>query len=287
MPVFIGDPGVDDAIALGVLASQGAPLPLVVATGGNVDVDAAAVVAAGVAATLGLDVPVQAARTLGLTVRPPAEGEEEPPHGADGFGGHAGALPTGRPAADFTPAALRGADVFASGPLSAVAAALEDSAVPRRVLWMGGAICGGSFTAAAEFNAWCDPVAADRVLSSGVPVDVVPLEATTPVRLDQGDLRRWAGASPSARVLAAAAGARLARGAAVPHDAVAAVAWLAPELFEWEARTVRCEPAGRHTRGALVVDRRGPPGGTSTRVAVDVDAAAVRRLIVDSIAALP
>lgn len=197
------------------------------------------------------------------------------------------ALPHAPAAEDFQPHLLDTTDVFASGPLSAVSAAIEAGAVPSRVMWMGGAIGGGNITAAAEFNAWCDPSAADLVLTSGVPVDIVPLDVTTRVRLARSDIERWNGASLTANILGAAFSAMLDRGESTPHDAVAAIAWLAPDRFAWESHHVRCETSGTHTRGALIVDRRPWGAQGSTQVAVDIDDIAVRRQIVESIASLP
>ncbi len=77
------------------------------------------------------------------------------------------------------------------------------------------------------------------------------------------------------------------RGEPTPHDTVAAVACLLPELFSWETRYVRCETSGAQTKGALVVDRRSWATGGTTRVAVEVDDRAVRRRIVDATASLP
>jgi inosine-uridine nucleoside N-ribohydrolase len=54
------------------------------------------------------------------------------------------------------------------------------------------------------------------------------------------------------------------------HDAVAAVAWIHPELFTWEPMALRCEPSG-----ALVPAEDRPP----VEVAVEVDVDAVRALI--------
>lgn len=285
--VFVADPGVDDALALGVLVAHDLAPSLVVATAGNVDVDVAAAVASRLVVALGLRCPVQAGRQLSLTRRPHPPGQDHAVHGDDGFGGRLDDLPLASEPDDFDPTALHGVDVFASGPLTAVAAALDAGAEPERVLWMGGGICGGNITAAAEYNAWCDPAAADRVLTSGVPIQVVPLEVTTQVRLDHDDMARWSTASASGALLSGACTTMLERGEAVPHDAVAAVAWFAPELFDWEPRHVRCESTGEHTRGALVVDRRPRAEDGPIRVAVDVDDVAVRRAIVDAIASLP
>jgi inosine-uridine nucleoside N-ribohydrolase len=72
----------------------------------------------------------------------------------------------------------------------------------------------------------------------------------------------------------------------IPHDAVATVALLSPELFAWEDRWVRCEVNGQWTRGMTVVDRR--PHGTkgSVRVAVGVNVDAVKERIFEAVRAL-
>jgi inosine-uridine nucleoside N-ribohydrolase len=283
MVVFVGDPGVDDAVAIGVLAEHGVDLELVVATAGNVDVEPAATVAARLAGALGLRCPVRAARGSRLVRRPHREGRDLKVHGDDGLGGQVDRLPSAPEAADLRHDGLAGAEVFACGPLTVVAEALDAGTVPTRITWMGGGLEGGNTTVAAEFNAWCDPEAVDQVLTSGVPVDVVPLDVTTRVHLGAVDLDRWRG-SLVGSVLADAYGAMIGRGEPVPHDAVAAVAWLQPELFEWSSRPLRCDTTGTATRGALL---SGDPSATSaTRVAVDLDVAEVHRRIVDAIAAL-
>lgn len=286
MVVFVGDPGVDDAVALGVLACHGVDLELVVATAGNVDVEPAATVAARLVAALALTGPVQAARQSALVRRPEREGRDLTVHGSDGLGGQVDRLPAAPVAGDLQPALLHHADVFACGPLTAVAEAMDAGAMPTRVTWMGGGLQRGNTTAHAEFNAWCDPAAVDRVLCSGVPVDVVPLDVTTQVHLGSNDLARWRGTSLVGTVLADAYDAMIGRGDPVPHDAVAAVAWLQPELFDWSAQPLRCDTSSTPTRGALVTGEAGSSDEV-VRAATGVDASAVRDVIVRAIAALP
>jgi inosine-uridine nucleoside N-ribohydrolase len=72
--------------------------------------------------------------------------------------------------------------VVAVGPLTNVATALqrEPRIVERieRLSIMGGAIGLGNWTPSAEFNIYADPEAADVVFRSGIPITLVPLEAT-------------------------------------------------------------------------------------------------------------
>ena len=163
--------------------------------------------------------------------------------------------------------------LLVTGALTVVAAALQADQPVDRVVWMGGAVAGGgNMTAAAEFNAWLDPEACDRVLASGVPLAMVPLDITHQVSFDPAELGVMAGLGAVAGLSAQACAHFHATGApAYPHDAVAAVAWLHPELFEWEERWVRCELAGTWTRGMTVVDRRPHGVGGAVRIPAGVD----------------
>jgi inosine-uridine nucleoside N-ribohydrolase len=78
-----------------------------------------------------------------------------------------------------------GATLLALAPLTDVALALGRGADPERVVAMAGALhVPGNMGAGherSEFNLWIDPVAARRVLASGVAVELVPLDATNDV----------------------------------------------------------------------------------------------------------
>lgn len=267
------DPGVDDAVALATLHGLGVVPDRVVAHGGNVPSAVAARVAAGICALLGWDLTVEVGPD-------PAIDLAERYHGADGFGGAVTMLPDA-PTQRFEPGSLDGADVLALGPLTPLV-----GETPARITWMGGGVaCGGNTTACAEFNAWADPEAADAVLTSGVPLRMIPLDATWQVRLRAADLARFGDGPPAARALAAAcASFRGREDEPCPHDAVAAVAWLEPALFSWELRHVRCELDGTHTRGMTVIDRRplGRPG-EHVEVTVALDAGAVHDRIVEAV----
>ncbi len=64
---------------------------------------------------------------------------------------------------------------------------------------MGGAIDGpGNVTSHAEFNFYCDPAAADRVLASGVPVTVIGLNVCDRVQVGPDRRGFEAGDSPGA-----------------------------------------------------------------------------------------
>jgi purine nucleosidase len=189
-PVLVVDTdgGVDDAQALLMLLGAGRVPALVTTVFGNVALEAAtrnvlATLASGGAG----DVPVHpgAARPL---LAPRIEARHI--HGEDGLGG--APRPAGLPAAREEGAvdALRGllraatpasVDLLFLGPLTNLAILLSlDPGVAvavRRLVIMGGTLEGrGNTTPAAEFNIVSDPEAARIVLTSGLPIELVPWE---------------------------------------------------------------------------------------------------------------
>lgn len=275
------DPGIDDAVALAALAGRrrDPDLAAVVAGAGNVPVPVAWRNAAGLVALLGLDVPVGAGSPRALSGAAIARGPSS--HGPDGLGGLADRLPpVGDPPAEG--GALVGGDVIATGPLTDVARALRAGRRVARVVWMGGSASGidGAAAVGAEFNAAADPSAADEVLGSAIRVGVVPVEITAQVGVRSDDVAAWRSGPAAARLCADLVDRR--RGGRWPvvlHDPVAVVAAVEPDLFRWEDRVLRCRPGG--VLAAAPEPRAGPP----CAVAVAVDASAVRRRIVEAVAA--
>ncbi|MFK4730658.1 nucleoside hydrolase [Agromyces mediolanus] len=161
--------------------------------------------------------------------------------------------------------------VIALAPLTNVAVLLRmhPEVAPRiaRIVMMGGAIGAGNATAAAEFNVWHDPEAAEIVLTSGVPVVMYGLEPfyTATVGAD-----RIAELGRSADPVARAAGSLLAHlagvtededrvgsaGAAAIGDAGTVAAVIDPALLRLHRAPVRVALAEGPTRGCTVVDLR-------------------------------
>lgn len=138
------------------------------------------------------DVPVACGSTE------PIEGDNAFPTSfravADSLGGvllPEGGDPSDLPAEELLAEVIADSDqpvlIYADGPLTNIAALLNDSPDLENVAGitlMGGAIevPGNTFdNPDAEWNIWVDPVAADRVLGAGYPVTVVPLDATNDV----------------------------------------------------------------------------------------------------------
>lgn len=250
LPVVICDPGVDDFLALLVLTGAGSPPRAVIGTAGNVDAELAYCNAAGTVALLGLSCPVAKGPNRGFIGPYPDNGD--PFHGSDGLGGIGSQLPAiVRPGKPPDPLPLIGGSVLATGALTVVAEALSSGRPITEVVWMGGAVgCGGNMTPTAEFNAWLDPEACDRVLSSGLPLAMVPLDVTHMVPFTSEDLTAMSELGQLAALAARACSHFHDQGRQMfPHDAIAAVAHLNPELFEWEERWVRCELNGTWSAG--------------------------------------
>jgi inosine-uridine nucleoside N-ribohydrolase len=117
--------------------------------------------------------------------------------------------PESLPAADYLADRLREPGkpvrILALGPLTNLAAALRGLGASRpsleRIVIMGGALDvpgnlgdGGVFKTSnktAEWNIFVDPFAADIVFRSGLPIRLVPLDATNQVKIDAAFLKEF------------------------------------------------------------------------------------------------
>jgi inosine-uridine nucleoside N-ribohydrolase len=192
--LFDTDPGIDDAMALLMLARDARAELLGISTVfGNADVDTTTANALALCHRFGIDVPVARGASRPLARVPRAFPVQI--HGRDGLGDVAPHPPHGR-AAEPADAARFICDMaqrhdgeltlLAVGPLTNLALALAlDPQLPRRVrdvVVMGGAFGtlghGGNATPVAEANVYCDPHAADAVFGAAWPVTVVGLDVT-------------------------------------------------------------------------------------------------------------
>ena len=154
--------------------------------------------------------------------------------------------------------------IVALGPLTNIARALDaDADAMRRVgrlIVMGGAIeTPGNVTAAAEFNFHVDPLAADRVLTSGMRITLVALDVTRQVRLRrhlvQAALR--GDRSPLARAIRHFTRPLASSHGGMPlHDPLAMTLAIDPGIVRTRPLPVRVETRGLHTRGMSIADRR-------------------------------
>lgn len=296
------DPGIDDAVALAMaLFDPRLEVQAVTAVAGNVNAEQAS---RNVQAVVDqLDPP----RLPRVGAASPAERELASSidlYGADGLGN-----------ANFPVAELHqrhasekvmfdeirlspgSVTVLALGPLTNVAAALRRdpnwATQVGHIIFVGGTVTSpGNVTAAAEFNAYCDPAAAREVFQSPTTKTMIPLDVTEQIVLtydlfDQlpDELSRVGRFLRKILPYAFRSYRQYLGMEGIPlHDAVGVVAALHPELFTFQEMSGDVETAGILTLGQTVFDRRRRPDWRpNMAVAVDVDAAGVIDAILRSL----
>jgi len=188
--------------------------------------------------------------------------------------------------------------IVAMGPLTNIAGAFRRdpslAAQTGQLMIMGGAFGGGgNVTPAAEFNFFCDPLAARDVLRQPTTMTLIPLDITRQIVMTFADLDRLPSDSTKAgrflrRILPfmfrthrqeyGLEGIRL-------HDTVSLAAVLHPELFTTERMAIDVETQGELTMGATVADRRPlPQWRHNVYMATKVDAAAVVDVVMRCVA---
>jgi pyrimidine-specific ribonucleoside hydrolase len=290
------DPGIDDALAiLLALASPEVDLRLVTSVHGNVELAQTTENALRVLHLAGRsDVPV-AAGARGALVHPQAERAGHV-HGTEGLGGVA--LAPSPAAVDPRPAVVALAELLESSPEPVTVAAIgpltnlalllgvyPDAArrIGRLVVMGGSAARGGNVTAAAEFNAWADPEAAQAVLTAGLPTVLVGLDVTLPTVLTRAGIDRFAAAGEVGATAAAVlqqyvdtARSRYGVDGVVVHDALALTEAIAPGTLGTVRRDVVVDTTLGAGRGQTLVDRRSvsrSPTAVEVAETVDGDAA--------------
>jgi pyrimidine-specific ribonucleoside hydrolase len=184
--------------------------------------------------------------------------------------------------------------ILALGPLTNLAEALgADPQLAQRIerlVVMGGAVAApgnlGDSVAGnrtAEWNIYIDPLAADRVLRSGVPVDLVPLDATNALPVTSAFTRRLArdSATPAAALAAQLLEGQLAAdmGELDFWDPLAATLAVDEELAPWGEQRIAVVTAEGPESGRTAVD----PGGSPVRVAGAPERAAFEQHLLDSL----
>src|SRR4051812_34757981 len=270
------DPGIDDALAiLLALASPEVDLKLVTTVHGNVELAQTTENARRVLHLGGrADVPVAAGARSSL-VHPQAERAGHV-HGTAGLGGVQ--LPPSPASLDPRPAVVALADVLLSSPEPVTVATIGPMTnlglllgvfpgaaerIGRLVVMGGSAALGGNVTAAAEFNVWADPEAAQAVLTAGLPTTLVGLDVTVPTVLTEEGIARFAAAGHVGATAAAIlqqyvdhARTSYAATGVVVHDALALTEVIVPGTLGTVRRSVVVDTTLGAGRGQTLVDRR-------------------------------
>ena len=310
-PVILdGDPGHDDAVNI-LLAHASPELEVlgVSTTYGNVGLERTTRNALVTLALIGSETPVYAGADRPLLV---PRLSAETVHGQTGLDGPLLPSPTreaqGLHAALFIIQEVRArphqVTLLPTGPLTNLALALrlapDIAPLVRQIIWMGGSLDVGNWTPAAEFNALCDPHAAQIVFSSGVPLVMFGLNAThqaiaTPQRIAAiRALSSQDGGTPVGEVVAQLleffAGHHRERygweGGPL-HDPLTCAYLLAPELFVTQPMFVEVDTSGGPSSGRTNCDLWNLTGkAPNAEVALQVDADGFYELLTERLGRL-
>ncbi|MHA3979349.1 nucleoside hydrolase [Halovulum sp. GXIMD14794] len=285
------DPGIDDAIAI-LYALRHPDLDVVALTtvAGNIGLSVTTRNAGRICALANVPTPVHAgaAAPLGKEPRP-----ETGIHGNDGLGGVEFPEPEAAPASEDAVAAMialleahppQTVDLHCLGPLTNLALLLQRAPEAarriRRVIAMGGAVDEpGNVGPKAEFNIAHDPHAAATVLAAGLPLTLIPLDATRQLRADAAYIAalRETGFAPaiaSAALIEAYFAATNGAESRPLHDPCVPLLAQHPDLFRIEERSLDVEL----DTGALV------PGPHKLSVAMGLDADPLRAALLQGLA---
>ena len=293
------DMGFDDIAAILVVQSAGLAIDGISLVFGNATLDAVCRNAAGAVASFGWSMPIHQGRAM-----PVLSALET----AQSILGESGIPTVGQSLPDAP--VLRKSDAFAAlcnwlegagekrilalGPLTNIAAlclARPDLAARISDLtWMGGGLTSGNHTASAEFNAFADPEALAIVLSHGLPLRMVDLDACRKVTASPTDVLpiRAAGgrnAGLIADLLEGFIGIATSRGrdAMALYDPVAAVGFISDHLG-WQQARIDVELHASLTRGRTVVETRAEKVAEfNAQFAASVDAGAAKVAILEAL----
>jgi inosine-uridine nucleoside N-ribohydrolase len=312
LPLIIdSDPGLDDALAIGLaVARPEIDLLAVTTVGGNADVRHCTENALRLLNVYGRpDIPVAegaADAIVGAMIRAPEI------HGESGIGrtilppSPASARPEGAVAlmAQILRESAEPVVIAPVGPLTNIGLLLRlHPELADRIAHlsiMGGSIGEGNRTVSAEFNIYADPEAADIVFRSGVPITMMGLDITHQALLDGGAVERLrATGTVSGGVAAELVDFALDRErqwyghpSAAIHDAVAVGHLAIPDLVSVAPYHVEIDTTDGPSRGRTICEghpRRLVRHGwePNAEVGIHLDPARFEDLLVEAYAALP
>lgn len=302
--IFDTDPGIDDAMALLLLARHpDVELVGVTTVFGNADIATTTRNALHLKERFGLAAPV------GAGAAGPLVGEAEPPptfvHGMNGLGDillpevleQADPRPAHRLIIDLVRAAPGTISILAVGRMTNLALALREApeitGLVNRIVVMGGAFGRnghtGNVTPVAEANIWGDAMAADIVFGADWPLTIVPLDVTQETHMSDsflGDLAEVGGEDGRFVRAVSAFYQNFHRESAgidgfYVHDSSAVAFALHPEFYRTERGAIRVATEGIAIGQTMIKpdNRRFPPGAWDGRpsqtICVGVNAPAV------------
>lgn len=301
------DPGADDALAiLLILASPEIQLEAITTVHGNVGIEKTTRNALAILEFLKADIPVAKGCSRPLIKSPHNWGDAV--HGASGLGQAKLPEPKSKPvdlhAVDYLIhrflAEPKELSLFAVGPLTNLAMAIRKeprfAEAVKDLVIMGGAVrSGGNVTPLAEFNIHEDAHAAHIVFNSGIPITLIPLDATYKCLLTPADIERLLKtASPVAHFIRDVMADYMAfysryegfTGCAL-HDPLTVAALVAPELLHLEEHYVDVDISGGVSTGKTYADfMKVAKKPANMKVALDVKGREFVELFVERMEAL-
>ena len=205
------------------------------------------------------------------------------------------ALPSEKLIIDCVRAHPEEVSILCLGPLTNLARAFQrDPVLPTlidQIVMTGGSLDGrGNITPCAEFNFYFDPKSAQQVLKSRTTKTLIPLDVTRQVtfglqfleELPKEDSRTGYFLRQVLPHAFRAYRQQLGLESITLNDAVGALAFVEPDLFEYEPMGGDVETEAGLTRGVLVTDRREQPEWRpNMSVATSIRADSARQYIVD------
>lgn len=288
-PIIIDtDPGIDDAVALGIaLFARELDVRLITTVSGNVGIEHVTNNALKLLTFWNLDVPVARGATRPL-LREVKDASEV--HGVTGMAGYDFPEPDlknllATTAVEATYQTLKQSEekitIVAIGPLTNIALLLREHPEIKEkiaeIVLMGGALGRGNFGVLSEFNIAIDPEAAKIVFESGLSIAMAPLDVGLKAlvypqdseeirQMNQtGDMiyslfKRYRGGSFNT-------GLKM-------YDSCAIAYLLKPDMFTVQNVFVGIETRGEYTSGATVIDLKASLGkDANCKVCVDIDKA--------------
>lgn len=170
--------------------------------------------------------------------------------------------------------------IIATGPLTNLSLIIQKDLkalkMVKEIIIMGGAVkTGGNVTPYAEFNIYCDPIAAKTVIESGLPITLVPLDVTHKVNLTSKNMeeRVIPFQNPFSKFIVEATGydtnRHLFRNKELIHlhDPLAVAVAIDPTLVEKERLRLHVETENGINYGRILINKE----GTTIDVSLNVD----------------
>ncbi|WP_066196016.1 MULTISPECIES: ribonucleoside hydrolase RihC [Gracilibacillus] len=298
-PIIIDtDPGIDDAVALGIaLYSEDLDVRLITTVNGNVNLEKVTYNMLRLMKFFNKQTPVAKGAGTPLIVEPVDASDI---HGETGMDGYEFEEPDNSLLLDEHAVTAMRREIIESkepvtlvpiGPLTNIALLLrtypEVTKNIEEIVLMGGSTSRGNSSVMAEFNIYADPEAAKIVFSSGIPLVMAGLDVGWKALVYPEDSEILRDMNKTGNMIYHLF--KKYRGGSFNHglkmyDSCAIAYLLKPDLFETAHTFVDVELTGELTKGTTVVDLKGKMNKEpNVNVCIDIDPVAFKKWFIESI----